>query len=201
MTEWEKNQAKLKTEKAKSWQYLCGRKDFQNLKQITKDTYICSLHFVGGKGPEGKDAEPMLATLTREESEKQQNRKRKAPLKRHEFPCKKKKITLPIDDNQPEGPGGNQVKEITSACETSPISPPEPDEQQRSFKNCCDRGMQTQYEQYVLGAKVETMILRNQTVAQESDDCISNRVNMLHPNVVLKNTKNKIFHRAFSRTV
>lgn len=58
MTEWEKNQAKLKTEKAKRWQYLCGRKDFQNLKQITKDTYICSLHFVGGKGPEGKDAEP-----------------------------------------------------------------------------------------------------------------------------------------------
>lgn len=111
---------------------------------------------------------PMLATLTPEESEKQQNRKRKAPLKRHEFPCKKKKITLPIDDNQPEGPGGNQVKEITSACETSPISPPEPDEQQRSFKNCCDRGTQTQYEQYVLGAKVETMILRNQTVVQES---------------------------------
>ena len=157
MTEWEKNQAKLKTEKAKRWQYLCDRKDFQNLKQITKDTYICSLHFVGGKGPEVKDAEPMLATLTPEESEKQQNRKRKAPLKRHEFPCKKKKITLPIDDNQPEGPGGNQVKEITSACETSPISPPEPDEQQRSFKNCCDRGTQTQYEQYVLGAKVETM--------------------------------------------
>lgn len=198
MTEWEKNQAKLKTEKAKRWQYLCGRKDFQNLKQITKDTYICSLHFVGGKGPEGKDAEPMLATLTPEESEKQQNRKRKAPLKRHEFPCKKKKITLPIDDNQPEGPGGNQVKEITSACETSPISPPEPDEQERSFKNCCDRGTQTQYEQYVLGAKVETMILRNQTVVQESDDCISNRVNMLHPNVVLKNRqKTKFFTGLF----
>ena len=89
MTVWEKNQAKLKTEKAPRGQYLCGRKNFQNLKQITKDTYICSSHFVGGKGPEGEDAEPILATLTPEESEKQQNRKRKAPLKIHESPCKK----------------------------------------------------------------------------------------------------------------
>ena len=47
MTEWEKNQAKLKTEKAKRWQFLCGRKDFQKLEQIKKDTYICSLHFIG----------------------------------------------------------------------------------------------------------------------------------------------------------
>ena len=94
-----KNQTKLKTEKAKCLQYLCGRKDFQNLKQISKDTHICSLHFVGGKGPEGEDAEPILATLTPEESEKQQNRKRKAPLKRDEFPCRKKKKPFPIDEN------------------------------------------------------------------------------------------------------
>ena len=95
---------------------MCGHKDFQNLKQITKDTYICSLHFVGGKGPEGEGAKPILAMLTPQESEKQQNRKRKAPLKGHEFPCKKKKKPLPIDENQPEESDGNQWKEITSAC-------------------------------------------------------------------------------------
>lgn len=95
---------------------MCGRKDFQNLKQINKDTYICSLHFVGGKGLEGEDAKPILATLTPQESEKQQNRKRKAPLKRHKLPCKKKKKPLPIDENQPEESDGNQKKEITSAC-------------------------------------------------------------------------------------
>ena len=36
MTEWEKNQAKLKTEKGKRWQFLCGRKDFQKLEQIKR---------------------------------------------------------------------------------------------------------------------------------------------------------------------
>ena len=59
---------------------MCGPKDFQNLKQITKDTHICSLHFVGGKGPEGEDVKPILAMLTPQQSEKQQNRKRKAPI-------------------------------------------------------------------------------------------------------------------------
>ena len=91
------------------------------------------------------------------------------------------------------------MKEITSACDTSPVSSPEPAERrQRSFKNCCDRGAQTQYEQYVLGAKVETMILRNQTVVQESVECISNRVNMLDLSVFLKNRqKTKFFTGLF----
>ena len=50
MTQWEREQARLKTEKAKCWQYLCGRQDFSKLSQIKKDTYICSLHFVGSQG-------------------------------------------------------------------------------------------------------------------------------------------------------
>ena len=89
------------------------------------------------------------------------------------------------------------MKEITSACDTSPVSSPEPAERQRSFKNCCDRGMQTQYEQYVFGAEVETMILRNQTVVQESGECISNRVNMLDLSVVLKKQTKKKFSQGF----
>lgn len=83
MTEWEKNQAKLKTEKAKRWQYLCGRADFTKLEQIHKDTYICSLHFAEGVDPRTDlNAEPFLATLTPEEHEKRQARKRKPPTPR-----------------------------------------------------------------------------------------------------------------------
>ena len=40
----QKNQDKAKTEKAKSWQ-----RAFDRVEQITKDTYIYSLHFVGWK--------------------------------------------------------------------------------------------------------------------------------------------------------
>ena len=75
MTDWEKEQARLRTEKAKRWQYLCGRSDFQTIEKITKDTYICLIHFVGGKGPTSDSDEPILATLTPEESLKRQQRK------------------------------------------------------------------------------------------------------------------------------
>lgn len=49
------------------------------------------------------------------------------------------------------------------------------------------------HKQYVLVAKVETMILRNQTVVKESEECISNRVNMLDPSAVLKSRQKENF--------
>ena len=64
---------------AKRWLYLCGRKYFTKLKQITKDTYICSLHFVGNEGPTDENPEPILATLTENKISSRQSHKRKAP--------------------------------------------------------------------------------------------------------------------------
>eukprot|EP00795_Rhopilema_esculentum_P012139 gene12139-2744_t len=49
MTEWEKRRANEQTMKVKRWMHACGQKDFNKFQQITKDTYICSLHFIGGK--------------------------------------------------------------------------------------------------------------------------------------------------------
>ena len=51
MSDWERQQNLKKIEKAKRWLHACGRKDFNHIEQIKKDTYICSLHFVGQKGP------------------------------------------------------------------------------------------------------------------------------------------------------
>ena len=45
MTKWQKDKQAQKTERAKRWIHVCGRKDFHSITQITKDTYICSLHF------------------------------------------------------------------------------------------------------------------------------------------------------------
>ena len=67
---WEKNRELEKTEKAKRWLHACGRKDFCELNQIKKDTYICTLHFVGGKGPNDDRPDPILATLSEAEGEK-----------------------------------------------------------------------------------------------------------------------------------
>ena len=51
MSGWERRQNFNKTEKAKRWLHAYGRKDFNHIEQIKKDTYSCSLHFVGQKGP------------------------------------------------------------------------------------------------------------------------------------------------------
>ena len=40
----------------------CERKGF-TIDKITKGTYICLLHFVGGNGPTEKDQDPINASL------------------------------------------------------------------------------------------------------------------------------------------
>ena len=67
LTEWEKKRELEKTEKAKIWLHACGRKDFCSLSDVKKDTYICSIHFYGGKGTTEDHPDPVLALLTQEE--------------------------------------------------------------------------------------------------------------------------------------
>jgi len=50
-------------EKCKRWVNACRREGF-NLSNVTKDTYICSLHFVGNKGPTVDHPDPIPATAT-----------------------------------------------------------------------------------------------------------------------------------------
>lgn len=59
MTAWEINRENTKTEKAKRWLHACGRQNFSLLEQITKDTYICSLHFID---PIEENPDPIIAT-------------------------------------------------------------------------------------------------------------------------------------------
>ena len=50
---------------------------------------------------------------------------------------------------------------------TSEISTPMKDEEKY-----CDKGTQTVYNQYVLAAKVETMVIRNQLVVQDKESTV-----------------------------
>ena len=45
-------------EKCLRWVNNCGRRDF-GIKNVNKDTYICSLHFVGGNGPTKENPDPV----------------------------------------------------------------------------------------------------------------------------------------------
>ena len=61
MSDWERQQNLKKTEKAKRWLHACGRKNFNRIEQIRKDTKICSLHFVGQKIPTEEHPDPLKA--------------------------------------------------------------------------------------------------------------------------------------------
>ena len=80
MTEWQKHQEQLKTEKSKIWLHACGRQEFNDVSQIKKDTYICSLHFIGGNGPTEINPNPLTATLTAEQLAKRCTNKRRQKL-------------------------------------------------------------------------------------------------------------------------
>ena len=193
MTPWEREQAKLKTDKAMRWQYLCGRKDFTKLEQITKDTYICSLHFIGSKGPTDDNPEPILATLTPEERDMRQARKRKAPRERGERPVlqSKRKKHLSFDENQASSSADNQPEQIQIIPENNPE-----DNDTEPSDSCAilnDNATQTVYDQYILGSKVETMILRNQVAVQDKNTIDSTPKNTMNPSVVLKDRKKTKF--------
>ena len=64
MTELEKDKIRMKTEKTKRWIHLCGRKDFTSIDQVTKNTYMCTLHFPTLAGPTDEYPEPFPAHLT-----------------------------------------------------------------------------------------------------------------------------------------
>ena len=78
MSDWERQLNLKKTEKAKRWFHACGRKDFNRIEQIKKDTYMCSLHFAGQKGPTEKHSDPVKAG----DEGSFERRKRKPPKQR-----------------------------------------------------------------------------------------------------------------------
>ena len=50
-------------EKCERWVRACKRENF-GVSNVTKHTYICSLHFVGGNGPTESNPHPMDATAS-----------------------------------------------------------------------------------------------------------------------------------------
>ncbi|XP_013419440.1 uncharacterized protein LOC106180094 [Lingula anatina] len=74
---------KTQREKCEKWIYACGRpKDQFNVEKITKSTYICSKHFVGGRGPTEDYPDPIPATASAERVRKISRPRRKPPVAR-----------------------------------------------------------------------------------------------------------------------
>ena len=72
--------------------HLCERKSF-TIDKISKDTYSCSLTFVGGNGPTEEDPDPINSALLEcELVRKKDKKKRERPLEWDPLLAKKKKV-------------------------------------------------------------------------------------------------------------
>ena len=92
---------KTQLEKCERWVRLCGRKFF-TVENIRKETYICSKHFVGGKGPTKEHPDPLPALATSfERNRLLSKRKRKSPLKRPNIhkPSKRKRLAFDLGED------------------------------------------------------------------------------------------------------
>lgn len=67
--------------KCKVWINACSREGF-DISKITRNTYICALHWVGEKGPTAKHPHPLKANMSATEVKKGKAPKRKAPKSR-----------------------------------------------------------------------------------------------------------------------
>ncbi|XP_066928361.1 uncharacterized protein [Clytia hemisphaerica] len=189
-TQWKNNQEKEKTEKAKRWAHKCGRKGFDHTK-ITKDTYICSLHFHGGKGPTEDNPEPILATLSSTEVEKCSRKKRKAPTQREHYQQNPRTLSEIVcsnidtgnDDKTAENSADinnntnndyyndgaqsafhDQPETSESASHDQPETSADIVSNTRTLISCnqADKETQTEPNKLALSAKIEILVLKNE---------------------------------------
>ena len=83
---------KYNLEVSKRWIRLCGREDF-NLEKVTRNTYICSMHFVGGNGPTDDHPDPFSASR---QTESNSCKTRKPPTERKVFSLDSSSFTFEL---------------------------------------------------------------------------------------------------------
>ena len=178
MEEWKIKEMNLKTEKCKKWVHACGRPNF-TIKGVTRNTYICSLHFIGENGPTLDHPDPIKATLSNDDIETLNRRARKrSRMKSTSTPVKHKNtkevtsITEPADDVDVDDVDDYVLPEDDSGQNDDTLR--YEDEDHLLVKS---QETQTQYDKYMVGALVETMIMRNDVGLGKDNSSDSSRKN------------------------
>ena len=163
--------------KCKRWLVACLREFFTE-KNITRNTYICALHWPGEKGPTAEFPDPLKANLRPAQVSRARAPKRKAPKERENPASKKQKL---FNDNYEEqlfnditvsDDHDQESQEVEPTVDESSFIDEECVDEEcamidtytyvnPSGKLVSDQGSQTIYSKYELSAEVETMILKN----------------------------------------
>ena len=139
-------------EKCRRWIVACSRK-FSTEQNISRNTYICALHWPGESGPTEEYPNPLKANFTPEQASRD-SVKRKAPTERRVRPVTKAAKKTVVADEQIETDrldafqSDDDLKLKKRRVYESPVS----------GKKVVDQETQTVYCKYELSAKVETMI-------------------------------------------
>lgn len=161
--------------KCKRWLVACSRELFTE-KNITRNTYICALHWPGEKGPTAEFPDPLKANLTRAQASRACALKRKAPRSRAEPVTKKEKLhnktcgeqlldyCLVLESGSTVDAILNKLNEslTNEECNATPHV-----YEHSTGKLVSDQGSQTLYSKYELSTKVETMILKNDVATRK----------------------------------
>ena len=138
-------------DRCQRWINACSRENFI-IKNITRNTYICALHWPGEKGPTKEFQDPLKANFTPSEMYKASRTKRKAPQQRA---TTNKKLKLTDDDL-------GCALDTHVGSTTSELSYLEDPGSTNETREYYDKETQTEFSKQELSAKVETMILRNE---------------------------------------
>ena len=155
----------------------CSREFFTE-KNVSRNTYICALHWHGEKGPTDEHPDPLKANLTPSLLSRARAPKRKAPKSRSEPVTKKASLVEEnfgeeLNDSMPIDELEESSREATNSTTSTEETAGETDNSQNRdvpqvpYKNpatgnlAVDQSSQTVFCKYTLSAKVDTMILRN----------------------------------------
>ena len=129
-------------ERCQRWINACSRRYF-TVKNITRNTYVCALHWPGEQGPTEEFPDPLKANLTAKEMDERAGRsKRKAP--RIEPVRKYAKHDLTNDNETHETDISNNAEDFDLEVNN-------------------DKSTQTVFAKVELASKIETMISKNQS--------------------------------------
>ncbi|KAL3891603.1 hypothetical protein ACJMK2_003858 [Sinanodonta woodiana] len=151
-------------DKSQRWVRACGRENFTTDK-ITRWTYICSKHFVGGNGPTTDYPDPIPATLTPNQKKEGSNTKSDNCSQR--LLMEVAEVMVSLQDNPPLPDSSNfDIPNKTPYHLDTQI--PEEESIQRA-PPVCDAGTQTTYLcSDVVANKIERRIRNNDSQKVET---------------------------------
>ena len=160
-------------DRCQRWITACSRKHF-TMNSITRNTYICALHWPGEQGPTQEFPDPLKANFTPKEVKKATLPKQKAPAVRHEDV---KRMKTADEVNEPEDSSDH-------------IEGGDPLYFQMEFDSdkTNNKGTQTKVSKHELASKVETMILRNEVATAMNSKEVTKVVSSLSYEVIVKDS-------------